>query len=141
MWRWQTGVVDRLSPQTEVWLKLELFQRTGSFKLRGALNCIRALDTAALARGVVAASAGNHAVAVAYAARAVGTTAKLAMPRHASPVRMAACRDQGAEILLTDTIHQAFALAQQKWPMSTAAWCIRSTGRVPPKARQRSAWS
>ena len=113
VWRWQTGVASRLSPQTEVWLKLELFQRTGSFKLRGALNCIQALDAAALARGVVAASAGNHAVAVAYAAHAAGTTAKVAMPRHASPVRVAACRDQGAELLFTDSIHQAFALAQQ----------------------------
>ena len=113
VWRWQTGAASRLSPQTEVWLKLELFQRTGSFKLRGALNCIQALDHAALARGVVAASAGNHAVAVAYAARAAGTTAKLAMPRNASPVRVAACRDQGADLLFTDTIHQAFALAQQ----------------------------
>lgn len=113
VWRWQTGVVNRLSPQAEVWLKLELFQRTGSFKLRGALNCIQALDEAALSRGVVAASAGNHAIAVAYAARAAGTTAKLAMPRQASPVRLSACRDQGAEILLTDTIHQAFAIAQQ----------------------------
>jgi threonine dehydratase len=113
VWRWQTGVANRLSSQTEVWLKLELFQRTGSFKLRGALNCIQALDEAALGRGVVAASAGNHAVAVAYAARAAGTTAKLAMPRHASPVRVAACRDQGADLLFTDTIHQAFALAQQ----------------------------
>ncbi len=113
VWRWQTGAASRLSPRTEVWLKLELFQRTGSFKLRGALNCIQALDGAALARGVVAASAGNHAVAVAYAARAAGTTAKLAMPRNASPVRVAACRDQGADLLFTDTIHQAFALAQQ----------------------------
>ena len=113
VWRWQTGAASRLSPQTEVWLKLELFQRTGSFKLRGALNCIQALDAAALARGVVAASAGNHAIAVAYAARAAGTTAKLAMPRNASPVRVAACRDQGADLLFTDTIHQAFALAQQ----------------------------
>jgi threonine dehydratase len=113
VWRWQTGIASQLSPQTEVWLKLELFQRTGSFKLRGALNCIQALDVAALARGVVAASAGNHAVAVAYAARAAGTTAKLAMPRHASPVRVAACRDQGAQLLFTDTIQQAFALAQQ----------------------------
>ena len=113
VWRWQTGIASQLSPQTEVWLKLELFQRTGSFKLRGALNCIQALDDAALARGVVTASAGNHAVAVAYAARTAGTTAKLAIPRHASPVRVAACRDQGAELLFTDTIHQAFALAQQ----------------------------
>jgi threonine dehydratase len=113
VWHWQTGVAQRLCPQTEVWLKLELFQRTGSFKLRGALNCIQALDAAALARGVVAASAGNHAVAVAHAARAAGTTAKLAMPRTASPVRVAACRDQGADLLFTDTIHEAFALAQR----------------------------
>ena len=114
VWRWQTGVVEgALNPQTEVWLKLELFQRTGTFKLRGALNCIQALDDAARQRGVVAASAGNHAVAVAYAARAAGTTAKLAMPRHASPARVNACREQGAELTFTDTIHDAFALAQK----------------------------
>ena len=114
VWRWQTGVVtEALSPQTEVWLKLELFQRTGSFKLRGALNSVNALDDAARRRGVVAASAGNHAVSVAFAARAAGVHAKLAMPRHASPVRLAACRAEGAELLLTDTVHQAFALAQQ----------------------------
>src|SRR6185295_2023665 len=78
VWRWQTGVIERsLSPDTEVWLKLELFQRTGTFKLRGALNCISALDAAALSRGVVAASAGNHAMAVAHAARAAGAHAKL----------------------------------------------------------------
>ena len=114
VWRWQTGVVARaLNPQTEVWLKLELFQRTGSFKLRGALNCLHALDEAAQGRGVVAASAGNHAVSVAFAARALGVHAKLAMPRHASPVRIEACRAEGAEVLLTDTVHEAFALAQR----------------------------
>jgi threonine dehydratase len=114
VWRWQTGVVTKaLNAQTEVWLKLELFQRTGSFKLRGALNCVQTLDEAARRRGVVAASAGNHAVSVAYAARAAGTHAKLAMPRHASPARIAACREQEAELFFTDTIHQAFALAQK----------------------------
>jgi threonine dehydratase len=114
VWRWQTGIVqEALSPSTEVWLKLELFQRTGTFKLRGALNCIAALDRAALARGVVAASAGNHAMAVAYAARTAGSHAKLAMPRHASPSRIAACRADGAEVFLTDTVHEAFALAHR----------------------------
>jgi threonine dehydratase len=114
VWHWQTGVVAKtLSPRTEVWLKLELFQRTGSFKLRGALNCVQRLDEAAKQRGVVAASAGNHAVSVAYAARVAGTHAKLAMPRQASPTRLAACREQGAQLVLTDTIHQAFALAQK----------------------------
>ena len=114
VWRWRTGIVERsLSPSTEVWLKLELFQRTGTFKLRGALNCIAALDAAALARGVVAASAGNHAMAVAYAARAAGSHAKLCMPRHASPTRIAACQADGAEVILTDTVHEAFALASR----------------------------
>ncbi|MCM5682760.1 threonine/serine dehydratase [Schlegelella sp. S2-27] len=114
VWRWQTGVVhDRLPPDTEVWLKLELFQRTGSFKLRGALNALASLDAAALQRGVVAASAGNHAMTVAHAARAVGTRAAVCMPRHASPMRIAACRADGAQVMLTDTVHEAFALAQQ----------------------------
>ncbi|NRF69322.1 threonine/serine dehydratase [Aquincola sp. S2] len=113
VWRWQTGVVaERLAPATEVWLKLELLQRSGSFKLRGALNNVAVLDDAARARGVTAASAGNHAMAVALAAQAAGTPAKVAMPRHASPARMAACRAAGAEVLLFDTIHDAFAAAR-----------------------------
>jgi threonine dehydratase len=114
VWRWQTGEVERsLSPDTEVWLKLELFQRSGSFKLRGALNCVAALDAAALRRGVAAASAGNHAMAVAQAARAAGAHAKVAMPRSASPTRIAAAQADGAEVHLTDTVHEAFALAQR----------------------------
>ncbi|HMC14702.1 MAG TPA: pyridoxal-phosphate dependent enzyme, partial [Albitalea sp.] len=113
VWRWQTGVIERsLSPETEVWLKLELFQRSGSFKLRGALNCLAALSADALRRGVAAASAGNHAMAVAQAARAAGTHARLAMPRSASPARIAACQADGADVQLTDTVHDAFALAQ-----------------------------
>jgi threonine dehydratase len=114
VWRWQSGIVEQaLGAHTEVWLKLEMFQRTGTFKLRGALNCIAALDVNALRRGVAAASAGNHAMAVAYAARAAGTHARLAMPRHASPTRIAACKADGAEVHLTDTVHEAFALAQR----------------------------
>ncbi|MBX3621679.1 MAG: pyridoxal-phosphate dependent enzyme [Rhizobacter sp.] len=114
VWRWQTGVIARrFDPRTEVWLKLELFQHTGSFKLRGALNAVQSMSDEARSRGVVAASAGNHAVAVACAARAAGTHAKLAMPRTASPVRLAACRDHGAELLLTDTLAEAFALADR----------------------------
>ncbi|MBI5256160.1 MAG: threonine/serine dehydratase [Burkholderiales bacterium] len=113
VWQWRTGIVEqRLAPATEVWLKLELFQHTGSFKLRGAVTALGALDAAALRRGVVAASAGNHAVSVAHAARAAGTHAKLAMPRQASPARIEACRAAGAELLLHDTVHEAFAAAQ-----------------------------
>ncbi|KQW01319.1 threonine/serine dehydratase [Rhizobacter sp. Root1221] len=112
VWRWQTGIVERaLAPSTEVWLKLELFQRTGTFKLRGALNSIGAMDAGAMARGVVAASAGNHAIAVAYAAKVAGTHAKVCMPRSASPMRIAACEAEGAQVLLVDSVHEAFALA------------------------------
>lgn len=91
VWRWQTGVVrEQLAPATEVWLKLELFQRTGSFKLRGALNVLASLEPDALKRGVVAASAGNHAMTVAYAARSVGRTQWCAC--RAMPARRASRR-------------------------------------------------
>lgn len=110
VWRWQTGAVrEAFGDETEVWLKLELFQKTGTFKVRGALNSIAALDEAARGRGVVAVSAGNHAVAVAYAAKANGIHAKVVMPQHASPARIAACREHGADVLLMPDVHQAFS--------------------------------
>ncbi|MQA19014.1 threonine ammonia-lyase [Rugamonas rivuli] len=113
VWRWQTGVIEEQLAGGEVWLKLELFQKTGTFKLRGALNCIAALDEAARRRGIVAVSAGNHAIAAAYAARLAGCSAKVAMPQHASPARIAACRELGAEVLLMPDVHQAFARGRE----------------------------
>lgn len=114
VWRWQTGIVEQaFDAPTEVWLKLELFQRTGTFKLRGALNCAEALDAAARRRGVVAVSAGNHAIAVAYAARLLGITAKVVMPQHASPARIAMCKELGADVILVADVHQAFERSAQ----------------------------
>lgn len=113
VWRWQTGVIEQQFAGGEVWLKLELFQKTGTFKLRGALNCIEALDQPARRRGIVAVSAGNHAIAAAYAARLAGCGAKVVMPRHASPARIAACRELGAEVLLMPDVHQAFARGRE----------------------------
>lgn len=113
VWRWQTGIIEEQFPTTEVWLKLELFQKTGTFKLRGALNNIAAMDAAARARGVVAVSAGNHAIAVAYTARLAECSAKVVMPRHANPARIAACRELGAEVVLMDGMHAAFAHGDQ----------------------------
>lgn len=114
VWRWQTGVVQAaLSPQTEVWLKLELFQKAGSFKLRGALNALQAMPSDAQQRGVVAVSAGNHAIAVSYAARLVGISAKVVMPRHVSPARIQACQDLGADVVLQADVHAAFAHADE----------------------------
>jgi threonine dehydratase len=94
-------------------LKLELFQRTGTFKARGAINSIGQLDAAARARGVTAVSAGNHAIAVAYAARTLGTTAKVVMIASANPARIARCKAYGAEILISPDGPTAFALADE----------------------------
>ena len=96
----------RLGPGTRVLLKEELFQRTGSFKPRGALTVMMDLDAAALARGVTAVSAGNHAMAVAYAARVLGTTAHVVMPQTANPFRVARCRELGADVELVDDVHR-----------------------------------
>ena len=109
-WPWRSDALDqRLAHGTDVVLKLELLQHGGSFKPRGALTVMQSLDSAALARGVTAVSAGNHAIAVAYAARVVGTSAKVVVPRTANPVRIAMCRAYGGEVLLVNDVHEAFA--------------------------------
>jgi len=92
--------------------KLELLQHTGTFKARGALAVIDNLDKEQRAAGVTAVSAGNHAIATAYAARAAGTSAKIVMISTANPARVEACRRYGAELVFTDDIHQAFELAE-----------------------------
>ncbi|MEY2399925.1 MAG: threonine dehydratase [Ilumatobacteraceae bacterium] len=93
---------------TEVWLKEELFQRTGSFKPRGALSVMLDLDAAALARGVTGVSAGNHAISLGYSARMLGTTATVVMPKNANPFRIQVCREFGATVVLVDNVHDAF---------------------------------
>jgi len=106
-------LVERRLGGTEVVLKEELFQRTGSFKPRGALTVMMDLPPDSLARGVTCVSAGNHAMATAYAARVLGTTAKVVMPRKASPFRVAASRELGAEVELVDDVHEAFDRVHQ----------------------------
>lgn len=98
---------------TEVWLKEELFQRTGSFKPRGALSVMLDLDAKTRARGVTGVSAGNHAISLGYSARILGTTAKVVMPKSASPYRIQVCRDLGVTIELVDNVHQAFARVKE----------------------------
>ncbi len=94
---------------TTVWLKEELFQRTGSFKPRGALSVMLRLDAAALARGVTGVSAGNHAISLGYCARRLGSTATVVMPKSANPFRVQVCREYGATVELVDDVHAAFA--------------------------------
>lgn len=109
VWRWRNGELDRLvSPRTEVHLKLELFQFAGTFKPRGALINMLALTRKELEAGVTAVSAGNHAMAVGYAAGVLGTSAKVVMPESANPARVRGCRDYGAEVVLVPDVHRAF---------------------------------
>ena len=102
------AVEAELPAGTQAILKLELFQRTGSFKARGALVNALALSAEQRARGICAISAGNHAIAAAFAARAIGTSAKVVMKIGANPFRVAECRRFGAEIVLESDFHSAF---------------------------------
>lgn len=109
VWQWRGREIEEaVGAETEVFLKLELFQYAGTFKPRGALVNMLALPPQTLARGVTAVSAGNHAMAVAYAARVLGTTAKVVMPKSANPARVAGSRAYGAEVVLVDDVHKAF---------------------------------
>lgn len=108
-WPWRADAIEQATgPGTQVFLKLELFQYAGSFKPRGALCVMMDLPREALARGVAAMSAGNHAIAVGYAARALGAKATVVMPKTSNPARIESCRAYGAEVELVDTIHRAF---------------------------------
>lgn len=92
----------RLGERAEVdlWLKCESLQKTGSFKVRGALNKLASLTDAERARGVITVSAGNHAQAMAWAAHAAGVHAVVVMPKTASPAKVEASRGYGAEVVL-----------------------------------------
>ena len=105
-----------------VWLKCENLQRTGSFKIRGAYTRIARLTDAERARGVVAASAGNHAQGVALAARELGATATVFMPETAALPKVAATRGYGATVRLG-----GLSLVQ---PLVAAAEFAQQTGSV-----------
>src|SRR5690606_15633901 len=96
------------------WLKCENLQRAGSFKVRGAYVRISRLSPEERARGVVAASAGNHAQGVALAARWCGTAATVYMPEGAALPKVAATRGYGATVeLVGQTVDDALAAAQE----------------------------
>ena len=94
----------------ELFLKMELLQRTGSFKARGALNVVLALSDEEKRSGVAAVSAGNHAIAASWAAKQAGVSCKVVMPRMANPFRMERVKQLGAELVLGETMGELFAL-------------------------------
>jgi threonine dehydratase len=104
-----------------VLLKCENLQRTGSFKVRGAYLRIARLSPAERARGVVAASAGNHAQGVALAAAALGTRATVVMPQGAPLPKVAATRGYGADVVLHGLTVEAALLRARELAAETGA--------------------
>ena len=92
--------LERLVGAAEVWVKHDNLLPTGAFKVRGGVNLLSRLDDATRARGVIAASTGNHGQSVAFAARLYGVRAIICAPEQANPVKVEAMRDLGAEVLL-----------------------------------------
>ncbi|SEL11555.1 threonine dehydratase [Pseudoxanthomonas sp. GM95] len=90
----------------QLFLKAEQFQRAGAFKFRGACNAIASMDTEAF-HGVLAYSSGNHAQAVALAARLHGTKATIVMPQDAPAAKVAATRGYGAQIVFYDRYNES----------------------------------
>jgi len=85
---------------SECFLKCENFQKTGSFKFRGALNALSQLSLKQKKKGVITHSSGNHAQALALAAKLLGVKVVVVMPENAPPVKVAATKDYGAEIVV-----------------------------------------
>lgn len=106
---------------TDVHLKCENLQRAGSFKIRGAYVRMAGLSEAERVRGVVAASAGNHAQGVALAAAKLGISARIYMPRGVALPKLQATKDHGAEVVLHgSTVDESLAEAQ-RWAAETGA--------------------
>ena len=99
--------------KTNVYVKLELFQKTGSFKVRGTFNKALSLAPEMHAKGLVTVSGGNHALAVAYTARALDLAATILMPQNAPSAIQEATRGYGADVRIANTAADAFAQAAE----------------------------
>ena len=120
-----TETFSRLSGRT-VLLKAENLQRTGSFKIRGAYNTISTLEAAEREAGVVAASAGNHGQAVAWAAREAGIAATIFMPEDAPMAKVEATRSYGGQVELAGTGFEGAVAAAQEHVERTGATLVHA---------------
>ena len=102
-----------LPEDSELFMKLELFQHTGSFKARGALLGVDWLEAEQAKSGVATFSGGNHALAVSWASQHCGVSAKVIMPKTADPLRIRGCQDLSADVVLADDIAAAAALLDE----------------------------
>ncbi len=107
-----------------LWLKLELLQHTGSFKPRGAFAGMLTRDVPAV--GVVAASGGNHGVAVAYAAQQLSKPARIFVPTVSSPTKTARIRGYGAELVITGDRYNDALAASEQWAAESGALPIHA---------------
>ncbi|HJO39073.1 MAG: threonine/serine dehydratase [Vicinamibacterales bacterium] len=98
--------VAPLTGEPPIWVKCENLQAAGAFKIRGAYNTVAQLDEAARGRGVITYSSGNHAQAVALAARTLGAQATVVMPTTAPRIKIDGARELGAEVLFEGTTSQ-----------------------------------
>src|SRR5262245_57478930 len=105
-------------------LKLELMQHTGSFKARGAVTNL--LTRAVPAAGVVAASGGNHGVAVAWAAQKTGRPARIYVPEVASPAKMDRIRAYGADLVVIGQRYNDSLLASEQWSAESGAMQVHA---------------
>ena len=105
-------------------LKLEMMQHTGSFKTRGAFSNL--LTRAVPAAGVVAASGGNHGVAVAYAAKQAGKAARIFVPMVSSPAKMDRIRSYGAELVVGGERYNDALIASEEWARESGAMAVHA---------------
>ena len=106
--------IKTLFPEkTKVKMKLEFLQHVGSFKARGVLLGLAKLTADQRIAGVIAVSAGNHALAVSWAAQLAGISATVIMPKTADKFRVNGCRTYGADVLLAEDTEEAFCLMDQ----------------------------
>ena len=105
---WRGAAIQRLAPDMRISVKFELLQMTGTFKARGALAWMLSLPREQLDKGVTAVSAGNHAIAVAWAAHVMGASAHVVIVSPANPARVQQARAWGAKVELIDNAEAAF---------------------------------
>lgn len=103
---------NRFSKKTKLFMKMELFQKTGTFKARAAINNVLALSESQKRKGVTTISAGNHAIATAYAASCFGISAKVVMLSSANPDRIKKAKEFGAEILIAEDGAAGFEMTE-----------------------------
>ena len=109
----KTPFIAGLMDGGDVFLKLECFQHTGTFKARGALSVARQIPQEKRKFGITAASAGNHAIAAAWAARQCGMSAKVVMQNTANRFRIARARAEQAEVMLRNPGPDTFTEAER----------------------------